>query len=742
MHDQWGQKEIKDIKGQIAALKRSLDQGRRATSDQEGLIEHKLGNVHKQIDELVSSEERLKERILLLQSVIDSISLGLLAVDQDGLVILANAAATGILGEFQPQVPQDEWPLRHGCFLADGITPYPAESFPLLQAMAGSETGEVEMFVRNRLNPDGIWISMNAWPMKEKTGQKRGAVAVLRTVSQWTQPELAHQVDELASRIQEFAATNEELKSLADTLVRARDEALQSSRLKSEFLANMSHEIRTPLNAVISMSDLLVQTELSQEQSELAEIIRSSGRALLDIINDILDFSKIEAGKVCLEIEDFELVSVVEDTAELVAEKARQKRLSLMSFVSPELPCLLRGDPGRLRQILLNLADNAVKFTEQGHVMVSASLQFKKGSTVVVRFAVTDTGIGIPEDSIARLFQPFTQADGSVTRKYGGTGLGLSIAKSLVELMGGEIGLQSKRGIGTTFWFTVPLEAVPAVEPVPSADLGEARILLVGSPPTGSEIIREYCRSWRISCDVAGTAREALTQLSRMAATGKPYHIAIIERDTPDANGFDIGQQIHCHPGLSDTRTILMSSYLEKGDGEKALRSGFSAYLTRPVRQSRLFNCIANIMGKSSGPAADKAAVIPAPEAPTRTRLVLVAEDNQVNQKVAALLLKDLGFVAHIVANGREAVEAASRTRYALILMDCQMPEMDGYEATRLIRKAESLTGVHTPIIALTAHAVEGDREKCLTAGMDDYVSKPVSKAKLKESLERWAPPE
>jgi signal transduction histidine kinase/HPt (histidine-containing phosphotransfer) domain-containing protein len=577
--------------------------------------------------------------------------------------------------------------------------------------------------------------------------------SLLRGVQQRkrSQEQIERLNEALEKRVIELAAANRELKSLATKLEQARDQALESSRFKSAFVANMSHEIRTPINGVISMSDMLMRTSLTREQSDIAGIIRDSALSLLDIINDILDFSKIEAGKLDLEIVDFDLVSILEGTAELVADQARKKNISLMTHVSPSIPVALRGDPGRLRQILLNLLGNAIKFTEQGEVVVQASLDAHEDKRCWVRFSVADTGIGMPSDAVNRLFRPFTQADGSITRKYGGTGLGLSIAKLLVEVMGGRIGVRSGEGRGSTFWFSVPLEySSVRLKESPKLDLVDTHLLLVAALPGTARIIREYTTSWGMRCESAASAIEAVGMMEAAARNRDPFDVALVELISWTEESFAIAQAVNESDLLNHTKLILCTAQDQYQMGERALQAGFSAYLIKPLKQSRFYDCLALVRNRALG----GETTVEQPLQPRRLNttaemdlfqkrgMILVAEDNVVNQKVALLLLRELGFSAHVVSNGREAIEAVSRAPYSLVLMDCQMPELDGLEATSAIRRAETLTGRHIPIIALTAHAMQGDRERCIAAGMDDYMSKPVTADKLKTLILRWLGPD
>ncbi len=549
----------------------------------------------------------------------------------------------------------------------------------------------------------------------------------------------------LEKRVIELANANRELKSLATKLEQARDQALEASRFKSEFLANMSHEIRTPINGVISMSDMLTRTALSKHQTDIATIIRDSAGALLDIINDILDFSKIEAGKLELEILDFDLLPVVEGTTELVADQARAKGLSLMTYIAPDVPRLFRGDPGRLRQILLNLLSNAIKFTDSGEVYVRATLDATSPDRSQVRLSVTDSGIGMAQETVHRLFQPFTQADGSITRRYGGTGLGLSIAKLLIELLGGRIGVRSVEGKGSTFWVAVPLEhsKIKSLEPEIIPKMQDTRVLIVEAFKGSAQIIVDYLHSWGMDAEKVNSVGDAYEAMKRRAQTYRPFDVVIVEQFAHSMESFALAGAVQEDPTLSKTKLILCTTDEHDEHSEKALQSGFSAILVKPLRQSRLFDCIALSLNRGRHPSTK---TIPNALQILQTKhnvdagLILVAEDNAVNQKVALLLLKELGFSAHVVGNGREAIAAVTRTAYSLVLMDCQMPEMDGMEATGEIRRLEALTGRHVPVIAMTAHAMQGDREKCIAAGMDDYISKPVTAAKLNEVLSRWLP--
>ncbi len=549
-------------------------------------------------------------------------------------------------------------------------------------------------------------------------------------------------------RTAELRDSMESLELARQEAAAARDTAMEGSSLKSQFLANMSHEIRTPLNGVIGMTGLLMDTRLDDEQREFAETARRSGEALLELINDVLDFSKIEAGRLELETSDFDLGTVVEDVAELFAPVAQRKGLEIVTSTDPDVPAAVSGDPGRVRQIISNLVGNAVKFTDAGEVAVTVSTEPATGPSHL-RFSVRDTGVGIDEETQARIFDAFTQADASTTRRYGGTGLGLAISRRLAEMMGGTLGVDSRPGLGSTFWLSLPLEPAAHVPrpPVDRDALAGRRVLIVDDNPTNRTVLERQTAAWGVQPALAADGPAALEALREAARAGRSFDVVLLDQKMLGMDGLAVAAAVAADASLAHPKLVLLTSV-----GTIHVTSErIAATITKPVRRSQLFNVIASVLGLESRLPFHEMSAPPASDSwlAAAGLRALVAEDNAVNQRVVAAMLGRLGFRVDVVGDGNEAVAAAVHLPYDIVLMDCQMPHLNGYEATAEIRRRER-AGVRVPIVALTASAMAGEEERCLAAGMDAYVAKPVRIEDLGEILrsllvapaEALAPPE
>jgi signal transduction histidine kinase/DNA-binding response OmpR family regulator len=602
---------------------------------------------------------------------------------------------------------------------------------PVLAALGRRESGVMEVRAHGRATVAVYASVVDGWGVlaEEPVEEFYGPIRAHATRAQWAL------LVALGIAIGGVALAFHKRSS---ALRRMAEHAEEGSRLKSEFLATMSHEIRTPMNGVVGLTGLLLDSALTETQRDYAEGVRASGEALLGIINDILDFSKIEAGKLQLETVDFELTHALEDVASLISQSANARGLELVTDCSPDLPTALRGDVGRLRQILLNFATNAVKFTPSGEVVLRAGVAGEPTDAgVTVRFEVTDTGVGVDPATAARLFDPFAQADASTTRRYGGTGLGLAICRRLAEAMGGTVGMDSRPGAGSTFWLLLPLARASAPVAARSAagrSLEGCRALVVDDNQTNRIVLASQLLAWNMTADVAADASIALDRFRHAAAEGQPYDLAVVDMAMPGMDGLELARLVSADPALSSVGLVLLSSVAV--EAAEAAAAGFAVRLTKPARRAELHDALASLVGLPA------AALPPAPRAPGVLRTagskgrLLIAEDNAINQAVARGMVARLGYECDVAVNGIEVLEALERRQYDAVLMDCQMPEMDGYQATHRIRAG----GDTVPIIAMTAGAMTEDRERCLAAGMDDYLAKPVGLKDLDRVLSRWAP--
>ncbi|MBI3887166.1 MAG: PAS domain S-box protein [Opitutae bacterium] len=668
--------------------------------------------VNRDVTDLRQAETALRASEERLSNVFRAMADGLMLHDAAGRITECNAAAERILGLPRAQLLGSvSLELLRRTVREDG-TDFPGAEHPAAVTLrTGQPQHDVVMGVQQ---PDGArtWISINTEPL---AGAEAGARSVVCSFADIT-----------------------ERKHLLDRLAVARDQALEGSRLKSEFLASMSHEIRTPMNGIIGMSGLLMETRLTPEQQEMGLVIQNSAESLLTIINDILDFSKIEAGKLRIEPVDFELKPLVEETLALLAPRAHEKGLELLCDLDPRLDLTLRGDAGRVRQVLLNLTGNGIKFTERGEVVVAAKCLHESAERVVLRLEVADTGIGIPPAAQRQLFQPFTQADGSTTRRFGGTGLGLAISRQLVELMGGEIGFHSADGAGSTFWFQLELQKRPAPAAASRPPLASGlRLLVVDDNANNRRILAGQLQSFGVACEAAASAAAALETLRAAAARGAPFDLALLDWHMPDIDGLGLAVEIRADPAVAATPLVMLSSSAVPIDTPTVEAVRFAALLTKPVREAQLHRTLLRVLGSGARAAAPAPAPAGPPSGSGGLRL-LVAEDNPTNQLVVRRFLERMGHAIDLASNGEETLAQLARKPYDAVLMDCQMPGMDGYTATKRIRSGE-LPGVNPriPVIALTAYAMPSDRLKCLAAGMDEYVAKPLRAAELAEALRR-----
>ena len=671
--------------------------------------------LQQEINERKKAEEKLEKSFSLVRATLESTADGILVVDAVGKIVDSNKKF------------QEMWQI------------------PDKILSSRNDESTLSFVLKQLIDPESFLEKVRlVYSQPDLESSDELALKDGRTFERYSHPQRIGGKN--FGRVWSFRDITEE-KRFSEAIQSAKEAAECANRAKSEFLANMSHEIRTPMNGVIGMTGLLLDTELNEEQYEFCETVKNSADSLLTIINDILDFSKIEAGKLELEKLNFDLRVSLEETIDVFALKAQMKDIELNCLIDPDVPIYLQGDPGRIRQVLNNLIANALKFTHEGEVIVHVSLEHETDEQVMLKYKVKDTGIGISENKIDSLFEAFTQADGSTTRKYGGTGLGLTISKQLIELMGGLIKVSSVEGKGSTFEFTTYLEKsradeveTIAVQQYSSDSFKNINVLIVNGHETIRGQIANMLQSWGCKPEQVTTADFALKKLYEAVAEENPFQIVIIDKYLPNIDGLTLGKIIRKDQTFKDSSLIMLASVGERGDVDRLDKLGFKAYLSKPIKQSQLFDCLMTVLNqeKTQSPEPKKMITKYSISESHKKRIrLLLAEDNITNQKVATRIIEKLGYHTDAVANGFEAIKALETISYDLVLMDVQMPEMDGLEATRKIRKSKSLNP-HVPIIALTAHAMKGDMEMCLDAGMDDYLAKPIQPKDLSETLNRW----
>ncbi len=684
-----------------------------AKSELELRVQARTQELQLEVNERMRAEETLSEERKILRALIDNVPDFMYVKDLDCRFLVANLSVARQMGaktseELLGKNDFDFYP-------REIATPFFEDEQRVMRS-GQAEVNREEKGLDSHGNVSQVMTTQV--PLRDKNGRVTGLVGIGRDITH--------------------------LKKVQEEMQKAREAAEAASRAKSEFLANMSHEIRTPLNGVMGMTDLALDTELTPEQREYLETVKMSGDSLLTVINDILDFSKIEAGKIDLEELDFDLRDSLEITLKTLALRADEKGLELLCEVAPEVPEVVRGDSSRLRQIVVNLVGNAIKFTDVGEVAVKVQLESREGLECICRFTVADTGIGIPVDKRESIFDPFSQADTSTTRKYGGTGLGLTISTRLVHMMGGKIWVESEMGRGSQFHFTVRLGAADAKEikvgtVAPPELLRGVKVLVVDDNRTNCRILEGMLTRWQMKPTSVNGGTAALAQLSAARETGDPYNLILTDMHMPDMDGFALVEQIRQEPELATATIMMLTSAGHRGDAARCQELGVSAYLLKPIRQSELREAVARVLGAREHdgaiPLITRFSLQDARE-PEAYLSVPLAEDNLVNQRLVVRLLEKRGHRVVVAGTGLEALQALEKGSFDLVLMDVQMPEMDGLKATAVIREKEKGSGLHQPVVALTAHAMKGDREKCMAGGMDGYLSKPIRPQELDQLLE------